>query len=93
MHWFGNWSQMQKEDFLKDLVEKASPNMDTLFDAMGVLEMNDKPPSIFKCQMKLFSEWFLTWTDSERRDFLLRLQQLDPLFVSRFEERSSAARN
>lgn len=59
LHWFQSWSPMQKADFMKDLLEKASPcNVDTLFDAMHSLNVRDRPPSIFQCQVKLFTQWF-----------------------------------
>ena len=87
LHWFDSWSQMQKSDFLKDLVEKAVPQkVSTLFDAMNTLNVQDKPPSIFKCQLKLFSQWFLEWTDSERNELMRQLELRDPEFVDRFNQ-------
>lgn len=86
-HWFSGWSLMQKQDFLKDLLDKLVPdNVDTLFDSMKGLGVQDRPPSIFECQLKLFTEWFAEWSDSERNDFLLRLRTLDSEFVKSFEE-------
>ena len=79
---------MQKSDFMKDLVSKAVPlKVNNLFDAMDALNMADKPPSIFKCQMKLFDEWFAGWTDKERNDFARKLDIVDPNFVAQFEQR------
>lgn len=71
-----------------ELVERAVPtNVDSLFDAMHSLNVsNDKPPSIFQCQMKLFSQWFDSWTDKQRNDFMLKLHCLDAEFVTRFNE-------
>ncbi|GFS24754.1 chromosome 14 open reading frame 119 [Elysia marginata] len=86
-HWFKSWSPFQKQDFLKDLLDKLVPNnLDTLFDSMKGLGVSDRPPSIFQCQLKLFSEWFGEWNDAERNDFLLRLRGLDSEFVKTFEE-------
>ncbi|BFZ07634.1 hypothetical protein BsWGS_10673 [Bradybaena similaris] len=86
-HWFSGWSAFQKQDFQKDLLDKLVPNnMDTLFDSMKSMGVKDKPPSIFQCQLKLFSEWFSQWTDSERNAFLLKLQVLDPDFVANFNK-------
>ena len=82
---------MQKDDFLKDLVEKAVPQkVSTLFDAMNSLEMSDKPPSIFKCQMKLFDQWFEGWTDKERNELARRLESCDPEFISKFNAEVAA---
>ena len=86
-HWFTGWSPFQKEEFLKDLVEKAVPhNVDNLFDAMNTLNVSDKPPNIYKCQMKLFDQWFTGWQEKERNDFLIKLGQIDPDFVSRLNQ-------
>ena len=76
---------------MKDLVEKAVPEkVSTLFDAMESMNMADKPPSIFKCQIKLFEQWFSEWTDNERNLFMKNLEQIDPDFVSVFNDRVSA---
>ncbi|KAH9509073.1 hypothetical protein Btru_048965 [Bulinus truncatus] len=84
-HWFKGWSPMQKEDFLKDLLDKLIPNnVEALFDSMKSLGVGDRPPSIFQCQLKLFSEWFSQWTDSERNDFIVQLQCIDTSFMARF---------
>ena len=91
IHWFQTWSPYQKEEFLKDLVEKAVPHkVTTLFDAMESLNVADKPPSIYKCQMKLFSQWFDNWTDKERNAFLQELETIDAAFVRRFESELAA---
>ena len=87
VHWFSGWSPMQKRDFLRDLIDKAVPTqLDTLFDALKTLEVRDRPPSIFQCQLKLFTQWFEGWTEQERSEFMLRLRQTDPSFVSAFDE-------
>ncbi|RUS77769.1 hypothetical protein EGW08_014474 [Elysia chlorotica] len=86
-HWFKSWSPFQKQDFLKDLLDKLVPNnIDSLFDSMKSLGVSDRLPSIFQCQLKLFSEWFSEWSDAERNDFLLKLRVVDSDFVNRFEE-------
>ena len=87
LHWFQSWSEMQRGDFMKVLIEKAVPSkVSTLFDAMNMLNVDDKPPSIFKCQMKLFEQWFDSWTDHQRNVFLQRLELADHDFVNRFNE-------
>lgn len=87
LHWFQSWSPMQKADFMKDLLEKASPcNVDTLFDAMHSLNVRDRPPSIFQCQVKLFTQWFEEWSTKDRNAFMNQLQQIDPVFIQTFNE-------
>uniref|UniRef100_A0A0B7BUX4 Uncharacterized protein n=1 Tax=Arion vulgaris TaxID=1028688 RepID=A0A0B7BUX4_9EUPU len=86
-HWFSGWSEIQKQDFQKDLLDKLIPtNVSTLFDSMKSLGVSDRPPSIFQCQLKLFSQWFSCWTDAHRNVFLLKLQVLDPGFVASFNK-------
>ena len=83
---------MQKGDFMKDLVDKAVPaNVDTLFNSMHTLNVRDRPPSIFQCQLRLFSQWFELWTDKERNEFMLKLQMTDPEFVANFDEQVKLA--
>lgn len=87
LHWFQGWSHFQKQDFMKDLVEKAVPQkVSTLLDAMDMLNVRDKPPSIFQCQLKLFNQWFEEWNDKDRNDFMVQIELIDPEFVARFNE-------
>ena len=72
---------------MRDLVDKVVPEkVCTLLDAMNGLNVDSKPPSIFKCQLKLFNEWFSEWTDKERNGFLTKLEEIDPGFVHKFNE-------
>lgn len=93
LNWFQNWSVMQKGTFLKELVDLAvQSNLDSLFDAMDTLNMQDKPPpNIFQCQIKLFTDWFQEWTDSERNAFVFNLNCIDPKFVESFNEHVNIA--
>jgi hypothetical protein len=86
VHWFQGWSVMQKNDFLKELLDKAVPcHMDSLFDSLRFMNVDDKPPSIFKCQMNLFNQWFETWSQSERNIFMIKLREVSPSFVDEFD--------
>ncbi|KAK3093775.1 hypothetical protein FSP39_020071 [Pinctada imbricata] len=87
IHWFQGWSPMQKGDFMKDLIDKAVPvNVDSLFDSMHTLNVKDRPPSIFQCQLRLFTQWFETWSEKDRNDFMIKLRIADPAFVAKFDE-------
>ena len=91
IHWFKSWSDFQKQDFLKNLVEKAVPQkVSTLFDAMTSLNVQDKPPSIFKCQLKLFDQWFCEWSEYERNSFMQQLEEIDQDFVNAFNAQVAA---
>ncbi|KAI8483258.1 hypothetical protein Bbelb_389990 [Branchiostoma belcheri] len=83
--WFANWAPMQREEFLRDLVEKAvGVTADSLMANLDSLSVQDKAPSIFKCQMKLFGQWFEGWTEDDRNELLQRLENIDAIFVARF---------
>jgi len=57
-----------------------------MFDAMEMLRVNDRPPSIFQCQMKLFNEWFDLWSEAERGALIEKLREIDEPFIIKFEE-------
>ena len=85
LHWFTTWSKYQRQDFLVDLVNKAvPPDVDSLFDSMKTLTVNNKPPSIFQCQLKLFTGWFEHWSDKEKDDFVRKLGEVSPEFTQQF---------
>uniref|UniRef100_T1JLH5 Uncharacterized protein n=1 Tax=Strigamia maritima TaxID=126957 RepID=T1JLH5_STRMM len=86
LSWFKDWSEMQKSDFLKILNKKFSSPCDGLFDAIEMLRVNDRPPTLFQCQMKLFNEWFDLWSESERGAFIEKLREIDATFISQFED-------
>ena len=90
-HWFKDWSQFQKQEFMRNLIDKAVPQkVSTLFDAMTSLNVQDKPPSIFQCQLKLFDQWFCEWNDYERNSFMKRLEEIDLDFVNSFNAQVAA---
>ena len=90
VHWFQGWSQLQKQDFLKDILDKAIPcHMDALFDSMKTMNVDDKPPSIYQCQMKLFNQWFESWAQADRSVFMIKLREVNSAFVDEFERQLS----
>ncbi|KAK3608594.1 hypothetical protein CHS0354_042585 [Potamilus streckersoni] len=89
LRWFDGWNQIQKGDFLKDLVGKTMPDhVDTLFESMRRMDVRDRDgfPSIFQAQLQVFTRWYNKWAEKERNDFMIKLQQLDPSFVAEFNE-------
>lgn len=92
LNWFLNWNSFQRGEFMKQLVDKAVPsNVDSLFDAMNSLNVKDKPPTIFQCQLKLFDQWFDEWSVNDRQDLLLKIHCIDPEFVRQFNENTGNA--
>lgn len=90
VHWFKGWSTIQQSDFLKELLDKAIPcHMDSLFDSLRFMNVNDKPPSIFRCQLNLFNQWFDTWTQSDKNLFMIKLREVNSEFVDEFDRQYS----
>ena len=87
IHWFKLWNPPQKDLFLNDLVTKAVPeNLCALFTGLESMSIRAETPDIFHHQLRLFSQWFLSWTDKERNAFLMRLEVIDPGFIERFSQ-------
>ncbi|XP_038156430.1 uncharacterized protein C14orf119 homolog [Cyprinodon tularosa] len=85
LSWFQGWNAPQKERFLQDLVGKAVPGkVCTLLDSLSTLQVKDKLPNIFECQLRLWTQWFESWGEDERNHFLHMLEEKDPMFVSHF---------
>ncbi|KAI5623669.1 hypothetical protein C0J50_16780 [Silurus asotus] len=83
--WFLGWGSSQRERFLQDLISKAVPGkICSLLEHLNNLQVKDCPPNIFECQLKLWTQWFDTWTDEERNVFLTSLEEKDPVFVAQF---------
>ncbi|TRY56224.1 hypothetical protein DNTS_028546 [Danionella cerebrum] len=73
LSWFIGWNSGQKQRFLEDLISKAVPG-----------KVNDRPPNIFECQLRLWTQWFDSWSEEERNAFLNSLDEKDPHFVAYF---------
>lgn len=48
------------------------------------VQVQDKLPTIFECQLRLWSRWFESWREDERNHFLHMLEEQDPIFVDHF---------
>lgn len=87
VHWFKTWHVHQKACFMNDLVAKAVPHkVDLILENLNSMTMDDKPLSLFECQLRLFSSWFNEWTIDERNFMLERLESVDPAFVEQFRQ-------
>ncbi|XP_013855304.1 uncharacterized protein C14orf119 homolog [Austrofundulus limnaeus] len=85
LSWFQNWTSAQKERFLNDLLGKAVPGkVCTLLDSLSSLQVKDKLPNIFECQLHLWTQWFESWGEDERNHFLHMLEEQDSVFVAQF---------
>ncbi|XP_028329027.1 uncharacterized protein C14orf119 homolog [Gouania willdenowi] len=85
LSWFQGWTSTQREHFQQDLVGKAVPGkVCTILDSLSTLQVKDRLPNIFECQLRLWSQWFESWGEEERNHFLHILEERDPVFVSHF---------
>ncbi|XP_070701509.1 uncharacterized protein C14orf119 homolog [Pempheris klunzingeri] len=85
LSWFQGWSSTQKESFLQDLLGKAVPGkVCTLLDSLSTLQVKDRLPNIFECQLRLWTQWFESWGEEERNHFLHMLEERDPVFAAHF---------
>lgn len=85
LSWFLGWNAVQKQRFLEDLISKAVPGkVSSLLDQLNTLQVNDRPPNIFECQLRLWTQWFESWSEEERNAFLNSLEEKDPTFVAYF---------
>lgn len=97
LSWFQQWSDLQKSDFVPVLAERMSSSANGGYhdasDSMGSLSLGSgsrKPPSLFDCQVKLFRDWFLGWSDDQKNYLVMRLRDIDSNFFSKFEHRMSS---
>lgn len=85
LSWFQSWNPVQRERFLQDLLGKAVPGkVCTLLDSLSTLQVKDRLPNIFECQLRLWSQWFESWGEDERNHFLHILEEKDPVFTANF---------
>ncbi|MGH0169563.1 UNVERIFIED_CONTAM: hypothetical protein FKN15_059749 [Acipenser sinensis] len=85
LSWFESWGPVQRQRFLEDLVSKAVPGkLCSLLGGLSLLQVRDRAPSIFECQLRLWTQWFETWSEEERNEFLRQLEGVEPAFVARF---------
>ncbi|KAJ6653106.1 hypothetical protein lerEdw1_010192 [Lerista edwardsae] len=86
LHWLSGWAPVQRERFLCDLVDKAVPwkMLPLLAGLAGLSVAPGKPPSIFECQMRLWDQWFRSWSEAERNEFVRQMEETEPDLASRF---------
>ncbi|CAN8009612.1 unnamed protein product [Ixodes pacificus] len=89
--WFGEYSELQRDDFLRVLARKYVHNagLSGLLDELSLGQQ--RAPSLFQCRMTLFEEWFQGWSDEDKAAFLERLRAMDPEFVERIADASLSA--
>ncbi|XP_026575282.1 uncharacterized protein C14orf119 homolog [Pseudonaja textilis] len=92
LHWLSIWTPAQRECFLRDLVDKAVPwKLFPLMESLSRLRLEyGKPPSIYKCQMRLWNQWFRSWSEAERNEFVRQMEEEMPDLAGRFYQEVAA---
>lgn len=94
LQWFGEWSEMERGDFLPVLVHGYGANSGTAngqSSAMeGLCKEEGRPLSLFKCRIKLFTEWVQTWSDEDKDSFMSGIQSMDMEFAEKYEQKAGA---
>lgn len=95
LQWFGEWSEMERGDFLPVLVhEFGVKTEDVVNGVLPIVESlcrEDGPPlSLFKCRIKLFTEWVQMWSDDDKQIFLSGISSMDVDFAQHYEQKASA---
>ncbi|XP_073950485.1 uncharacterized protein C14orf119 isoform X2 [Choristoneura fumiferana] len=86
LQWFGEFSELQREDFLPVLSAASGGNTDQLAATLAALSCEDKPVSLFQCRIKLFNEWYPTWTAEERDRLVAGVTETDPDFGKKLQD-------
>lgn len=92
LSWFGNWSEDQRNEFGKVLLKnenQSQENNDASIEAlmstmtqMSLGTASKEGPSIFECQLKIFSKWYGSWSPAETSEFASQLNSIHPEFVA-----------
>jgi len=92
LQWFGEWSEMERGDFLPVLVHGFGCNGGTANGLPAIMETlckeEGRPLSLFKCRIKLFTEWVQTWSDEDKDSFLSGIRSMDTDFAERYEQKA-----
>jgi len=97
LSWFQGWSDLQKTDFVAVLAHKMSDRggsaniSDMHMENVNNCNVNTangdtakKPPSLYECQIKLFQDWFSSWSDDQKNYLVTRLQAIDADFYEKY---------
>lgn len=93
LSWFRNWNEEQRNEFANLLVMKEkggdenpeTQSLDNLMSTMTQLSLNQaakEGPTIFECQLKIFSKWYECWNPADRSEFAVELNAIAPEFIS-----------
>lgn len=94
LQWFGEWSEMERNDFLPVLVHGFRANGGAVNGLLPIMESlckeDGRPLSLFKCRIKLFTEWVQTWSEDDKENFLNNIRSMDVDFAQLYEQKINA---
>merc|ERR1712156_184823 len=89
--WFSNWSDYQRHEFGKTILnafkDQSAPldeSLESLMELMGKVSINKENkecPSVFDCQLKIFSKWFSGWVNDDKTHFIDSMSSKYPEFT------------
>ena len=90
LSWFRHWDGHQREEFAKLLIDKdqsrssvTDESIENLLGTMNQMSLGTKEgPSVFECQLTIFSKWYHCWNPSDRTEFVIQLNSISPEFVA-----------
>lgn len=86
MQWFGEFSELQREDFLPVLAAVRGDMSDQLAATLANISCHDKPVSLFQCRIKLFNEWYPTWAEEEQDRLIKEISEVDADFGAKLQD-------
>ncbi|XP_023941076.1 uncharacterized protein C14orf119 homolog isoform X2 [Bicyclus anynana] len=86
LQWFGEFSELQREDFLPILAAAHSGKPDQLAASLASMSCDDKPVSLFQCRIKLFNEWFPTWAEEDKERLVSAVSEIDSDFGTKLQD-------
>ncbi|XP_050675390.1 uncharacterized protein C14orf119 isoform X2 [Leptidea sinapis] len=86
IQWFQEFSELQREDFLPILVASHGEKSEELAGCLAALTCQDKPLSLFQCRIKLFNEWYPTWSEEDKERLQKSVSEIDPEFGSKLQD-------
>ncbi|XP_053613903.1 uncharacterized protein C14orf119 isoform X2 [Plodia interpunctella] len=86
LQWFGEFSELQREDFLPVLAAARGGKADQLAATLAALSCADKPVSLFQCRIKLFNEWYPTWAEEEQDRLIKGVSDMDAEFGLKLQD-------
>lgn len=86
LQWFGEFSELQRDDFVLVLGAARVDKPEQLTAMLAGLSCQDKPMSLFQCRIKLFNEWYPTWTEDEQDRFVKSISEVDPDFGTKLQD-------